>query len=201
MRLAQDTGARNRRVWLNTLSLRQQSPSPLNGARGSGGSVRQQGCNEHGVTLIECLVYISLVFVILGMATFAFYRCFDNMKSVRRNSNDITQALNAGELWRADIRAATKPAQFSPNDQLLLIPHGDSEVAYKFAEGQILRRIGKDSQWATLLPKVEQSQMQLDKRSQVSAWRWELQLKSLREPATMRPLFTFTAVPGTTTAP
>ena len=179
------------------------SPAPLNGKRAGlrGEKVYERARHEHGVTLIECLVYISLVFVILGMATVAFYRCFDNMKSLRRNSNDITQALNAGELWRADIRAATKPVRFSADDQLLLIPLADNEVAYKFADGQILRRAGQDARWATVLPKVQRSQMQLDKRTQVSAWRWELELKSLREPATVRPLFTFTAVPGMTTAP
>jgi len=175
------------------------SPSPLNGVRG--GNARRVSCAQQGVTLIECLVYISLVFVVLGMATVAFYRCFDNMKSLRRNSNDITQALNVGELWRADIRAATMPVKFAADDQLLLISQGDSEVGYKFADGQILRRTGKDAQWVTVLPKVQQSQMQLEKHTQVSAWRWELELKSLREPATVRPLFTFTAVPGTTTTP
>lgn len=154
---------------------------------------------RHGVTLIECLVYISLVFVILGMATVAFYRCFDNMKALRRNSDDITQALNAGELWRSDIRAATKPVQFEAADQLLRIPHRDHEVAYKFADAQVLRRT--DADWVVVLPKVENSQMQLHKRNQTSAWQWELELKSLRHPTTVRPLFTFIAVPGTTAKP
>ncbi|HEX5220132.1 MAG TPA: hypothetical protein VFZ59_11245 [Verrucomicrobiae bacterium] len=184
MKLPPQTDARNRRDIQNDHSVRRQPPS----AR-----------HEHGVTLIECLVYISVVFVILAMATVAFYRCFDNMKSLRRNSNDITQALNAGELWRADIRAATKPIQFAADDQLLLIFQGESEVAYKFADGQILRRTGKDAPWVTILPRVGQSQMQLDQRIQVSAWRWELELKSLREPVRVRPLFTFTAVSGTIT--
>ena len=154
---------------------------------------------QGGITLIECLVYIALVFVILGMATVAFYRCFDNMKALRRNSDDITQALNAGELWRADIRAATKPAQFDAADQLLRIPQRDHEVAYKFADAQVLRRTSANADWVVVLPKVEKSQMQLDQRAQASAWRWELELKSLRQPATVRPLFTFTAVSSTTT--
>src|SRR5690349_18177766 len=96
------------------------SPSPLNAERAGvrGERVRQPAFDERGITLIECLVYISLVFVILGMATVAFYRCFDNMKSLRRNSNDITQALNVGELWREDVRAATKPVRFAAEDQL-----------------------------------------------------------------------------------
>jgi len=151
--------------------------------------------------LIECLVYIALVFVILGMATVAFYSCFDNMKGLRRNSNDITQALNAGELWRADIRAATKPVQVETENDLLLIPQRDREVAYKFADAQILRRTGKDTAWSVVLPKVEKSKMQAEVRNQFTAWRWELELATLRKPATMRPLFTFTAVPSAATTP
>jgi len=174
-------------------------PSSLIGVRGENANWRRQ--NESGVTLIECLVYISLVFVILGMATAAFYRCFDNMKALRRNTDDITQALQVGELWRADIRAATRPIQFEAADQLLRIPQESREVAYKFTDTQVLRRTGTDVPWVVVLPKVENSQMQADPRAQVKAWRWELELKTLRKPATMRPLFTFTAVPATTATP
>jgi hypothetical protein len=167
-------------------------------ARGCHRLTRERTRNERGVTLIECLVYISLVFVILGMATVAFYRCFDNMKALRRNADDITQALNAGELWRADIRAATRPVQFEAEGRVLRIPQRDREVAYKFADTQVLRRTGADADWVVLLPKVETSRMESVRRIQTSAWQWELELKSLRQPATVRPLFTFTAVPGPT---
>jgi len=164
-------------------------------------STHRRAAGTDAVTLIECLVYISLVFVILGLATVAFYRCFDNMKSLRRNTDDITQALHAGELWRADIRAATKPVQFEAADQLLRISHQSGEVAYKFADAQVLRRTGADASWVVVLPKVEKSQMQAAARNQVTAWQWELELKALRKPAAMRPLFTFTAVPGATGTP
>ena len=163
-----------------------------------GGNLPSHARHERGVTLIECLVYISLVFVILGMATAAFYRCFDNMKALRRNSDDIMQALNAGELWRADIRAATKPVQFETDGNILRISQRDQEVAYKFADSQVLRRTGAGAGWAVVLPKVEKSQMEFVKRIQTSVWQWELELKTLRQPTTVRPLFTFTAVPGPT---
>lgn len=155
---------------------------------------------QSAISLIECLVYISLVFIVLGMATAAFYRCFGNMKSLRRNSDDITQALHAGELWRADIRAAARPVQFDADNQQLRIPHATGEVDYKFMDAQVLRRTGADAPWVVVLPKVEKSQMQVDARTRVTAWRWELQLKTLREPARMRPLFTFIAIPGATGA-
>jgi hypothetical protein len=152
-------------------------------------------------TLIECLVYISLVFVVLGLATVAFYGCFDNMRALRRNSDDITQALHAGELWRADVRAATKPIQLDSAGQRLRIPHQNGEVAYKFEESRLLRQASEDSPWVVVLPRVQHSQMQADTRAKVSAWQWELELKTLRKPATLRPLFTFTAVPVAAVTP
>jgi len=150
---------------------------------------------------MECIVYIGLVFVIFGLGTLAFYRCFDNMKALRRNSDDITRVLSAGELWREDIRAATKPIHFETSDQLLLIPHRAGEVAYKFAGNQVSRRTGPNAPWVVLLPKVENSRMQAAPRASVTAWQWELELATLRKPAVIRPLFTFTAVPGATTPP
>jgi hypothetical protein len=153
------------------------------------------------VTLIECLVYISLVFVVLGLATVAFYSCFDNMRALRRNSDDITQALHAGELWRADVRAATKPVQFDSAGQRLRIPHQNGEVAYKFEESRLLRQASEESPWVVILSQVEHSQMQADARAKITAWQWELELKTLRKPATMRPLFTFTAVPVAAATP
>lgn len=156
---------------------------------------------EQAISLIECLVYISLVFVILGFGTAAFYRCFDNMKALRRNSDDITAALHAGELWRADVRAATQPIQFDAAKCEVRITHRQGQVAYKFADSQILRQTAAGGPWAVVLPRVENSQMQSEARRHIAAWRWELELKTLRQPATTRPLFTFTAVPAAVSTP
>lgn len=146
-----------------------------------------------GITLFECLVYIGALAIVFGLGTAAFFRCLENNAALRRNSEDITQALNIGELWRADIRAATQPAHFDAADQTLHITQAKTEVAYKFTENQILRRATTDAAWVIVLPRVEQSQMTSDPRSHVTAWRWELELRSKRQPALIRPLFTFTA--------
>ena len=37
----------------------------------------------------------------------AMYRCIDSSIALRRNADDITSALHAGERWRADVRSAT----------------------------------------------------------------------------------------------
>lgn len=146
-----------------------------------------------GISLLECLVYIGAISVVFGMGLMACFRCLENTNSVRRNSDDINQALQTGELWRADIRAATQPIRFDASAQTLHIQRNETEVTYKFADNQILRRSNTNATWLVALPHVAQSQMAADPRSHVAAWRWELELRPRREPAPIRPLFTFTA--------
>src|SRR5512137_2388547 len=98
-----------------------------------------------GVCLIECLVYIAVLGTVMGMGTAAFYCCFNNMKALRRNADDISRTLQIGELWRKDVRAATQPVQFDVGTQLLRIAHGDVQVAYQFSEGAVLRQAKADA--------------------------------------------------------
>ena len=62
---------------------------------------------QRGYLLIEALVYIAVIVALLGVAYAAMYRCIDRSIALRRNADDITSALHAGERWRADVRAAT----------------------------------------------------------------------------------------------
>jgi hypothetical protein len=146
-----------------------------------------------GITLIECLVYISALAVVFGLGLTAFYRSFENSAALRRNSDDIAQTLSVGERWRADIRAATQPPRFDSAQQTLHIPQPNGEVAYKFSEEKILRRATAGANWQVALASVQQSEMIRDPRAHATAWRWELELKTRRQPALVRPLFTFTA--------
>jgi hypothetical protein len=149
-----------------------------------------------GITLIECLVYIGALATVFGMGTAAFYHCAANSAALRRNVDDITQVLHVGERWRTDVRAATQPVRLDAAEQTLHLAHGETVVAYKFADHQILRRANASAPWVVILPRVAQSQMQPEPRVHVTGWRWELELKTLREPTPLRPLFTFTAAPG-----
>lgn len=146
-----------------------------------------------GITLIECLVYIGVLGIVFSMGLAAYHRYVDHTTALRRNSSDITQALAAGELWRADIRAATQPPQIDVTNHTLRIIHGKTEVAYRFSDHQIARRTGADAAWTVVLPRVEQSEMTSDSRAYTIAWRWELELMPYRNPAPIRPLFTFVA--------
>lgn len=151
---------------------------------------------RRGITLIECLVYIGALATVFGLGTAAFYHCSESSAALRRNADDIAQVLHVGELWRADVRAATKPVHFDAAEQTLQLTHGEKAIAYRFAENQVLRRARTDAPWVVILPRVARSQMGPEPRAHITGWRWELELKTIRQPAPLRPLFTFTAAPG-----
>jgi prepilin-type N-terminal cleavage/methylation domain-containing protein len=159
---------------------------------------RRSKQTKRGFTIIECLVYISVLGVILAISSAAFYRCWDDNKAVSRDGDDIVRTLKAGENWRADLRSATGPIQIAMagSEQTMRIPCGDRELTYSFADGEVRKRSGKDRPWNVVLPRVKSSQMQNERRDQVTAWRWEVELASARKHAKVHPLFLFEAVPG-----
>ena len=154
------------------------------------------GPRRHGIMLIDCLVYISLVTVILGIGTLAFFKCWDANNALRRNADDIVRALHAGEQWRADIRRATGPIQRdrTGDTERLRIPAAQGEIVYSLSHGE-LRRQAASGPGTALLSGVVQSQMSPDPRKHVTAWRWDLELSRTRRATVVRPLFTFEAVP------
>jgi type II secretory pathway pseudopilin PulG len=153
-----------------------------------------------GYLLIEALVYIGVVAALLGVAYAAAYRSIDRSIALRRNADDITSALHAGERWRADVRAAASQVRLEPTDagQLLYLDGPSNTVAYCFATNAVSRRVGTGP-WVRLLPNVKSSTMTADQRAHVTAWRWELELQTRAtgsvKPGRIRPLFTFLAVP------
>jgi len=156
--------------------------------------------SQRGYLMIEALVYIGVIVVVLGVAYSATYRCIDRSIALRRNADDITSALHAGERWRADVRAASSQVRLESTDagQLLYLEGPSSAVVYSFATNAVSRRVGTGP-WVRLLPNVKSSTMTADKREHVTAWRWELELQTRAtasvKPGRIRPLFTFLAVP------
>ena len=151
----------------------------------------------NGYMLIEMLVYIGVSVLLLGIGFAAMYRCIDNSVGLRRSSDDITTALHAGERWRADVRATIKPIRWEnlPTEQLLHLPVSQVEILYRYSEGVIYRRVGLGP-WTQLLSNIRSSTMESDQRSNVVAWRWEVELKTRAKSSRILPLFTFIAVPA-----
>ncbi len=150
--------------------------------------------------LMECLVYIGLVCVVLAAGYAALYHCIDNALVLRRNADDVAAALEAGERWRADFRSANTVRQESASDgDTVLLKSSHAEIAYRFSGDAVLRRVGQGV-WTTLLQRVKSSTMTREDRSNITAWRWELELeprmKGSVKASRVRPLFSFLAVPA-----
>jgi type II secretory pathway pseudopilin PulG len=154
-------------------------------------------------TLIETLVYMSLLFVVLGLGYTAMYRSMDASAGLRRNASDITHALDAGERWREDVRTATQPLRIErigDEETLLRIPQANAEVTYRFTSNSVLRQVGS-AESSLALEHVNTSTFISDSRQKVTAWKWELELQPYRKSLTrLHPLFTFLAVPTNTPA-
>jgi type II secretory pathway pseudopilin PulG len=176
--------------------------SRLGGTVSLTGSRHGDIIRQRGWTLIECMVYISLLFIVLGLGYTAMYRSMDASQGLRRNANDITSAMRAGERWRDDVRNATGAIRVEKANEetILRLPQGHNEVSYRFATNSITRRTGQ-SDWLPVLEHVKNSSFAADQRKTVSAWRWEVELQTYRKSvARMRPLFTFIAVPAVNSA-
>ena len=148
-----------------------------------------------GFGLVECLVYMAVFFVVLGVAFAAYYQMDEQARGFTRNSAEIIRAMQAGERWRADVRAATNVVQFGENQELQLTAR-DGDVSYFFHDGAVWRQGVKEKHAVPVLENVQVSAMKPDERKQVQAWKWEVELQTKRTNATVRPLFTFLAVPA-----
>ena len=155
---------------------------------------------SRGFTLIECMAYLGVFVVILSLALLTYYRCMDNYKNLHSNADDIARVLLIGEQWRNDVRAAIGTIHFENDGNLVRIPQQNGEVAYKFSDGQVLRKTATNPAWIVVLPKVRRSQMEFDARGRVTAARWELELQPSQKRVRVRPAFSFFAVPGATIA-
>lgn len=145
-------------------------------------------------SLLECLAYLGVFFIVLGVAFGAYYRMNEQTREFSRNSADIIRAMQSGERWRADVRAATNAMQFEENQELRLTTRS-GEVSYFFRDRTVWRQDFDKKQSELFLSNVKSSTMTADARPQVKAWRWEIELQTKRTNSTIRPLFTFLAVP------
>ncbi len=153
--------------------------------------------------LVECLVYISVLLVILAVAGVAYNRVLDHTWNLRRAAADIARALDAGERWRADVRQATAAPRLVQEGEIqtLHLPRRDVEIVYRFDGSNVLRRAGVDAAWRPALRNVKSARFVEEPRQQVKTWRWEFELATGRRPARVPPLFTFTAVAPTPPRP
>lgn len=145
--------------------------------------------------LVECITYIAVFLIMSSGAMVAFYLSWDHSKALISATDDITAALQAGERWRADVRASSGTIRIekASDGQVVSIPEDGKEIVYRFSSGGVRRQVGTDGFSALLLPRVVSSEMTLDRRGDVRAWRWELQVAQRRKETHLPLLFTFEA--------
>ena len=148
-----------------------------------------------GMFLLECLMYIAVFAIVLGGATTAFYFCLGPLGSADVTTDNIASVLRTGERWRADVRAATGKitVQTNATGEVVRIPEGARVVSYRFESGEISRQFSATAQPLLLLANVKTSQMTMDARGGVRAWRWELELAPARKETHLPLRFTFEA--------
>jgi hypothetical protein len=153
---------------------------------------------RRGIALLDCIVYIGLLAVLLGLAFTCFYETTANTRRLSSNASDIVRTLQAGERWREDVRRAIEAPRLQQADQetLLILPQTNAVVRYAFRDGTVLRQALPNTNWIEALPNVIHSEIHHDQRSHVTGWRWEIELQSNPGKRHIVPLFTFQAVSG-----
>lgn len=148
-----------------------------------------------GILLVECLVYIAVFAILTGIGLAAFYLCWDHSKALIYATDDIGAALRVGERWRADVRHATGKIALEPSatGELVRMPERNQAIVYRFEAGEVYRDIPAMHTSERLLPRVKSSQMLVEARNGVTAWRWELELGLRRSETQLPLLFTFEA--------
>jgi hypothetical protein len=158
-------------------------------------TIRPGACRAF--SLIECLVYMGILMLLVGLALAGFYRTLKQTSNLEKNAADIVRAVQAGERWREDIRLATGVPQWigaGPTRELH-IPQASGDVAFVFRDNAVWRRSAPAHAWEPLLAQVKDSKMIEDRRPRVIAWRWDVELQENQKVARVRPLFSFLAVP------
>jgi hypothetical protein len=154
---------------------------------------------QAGIMLVECLVYLAVFTILLGIGTASFYFCWDHSRALIYATDDIATALHTGERWRADVRAATGKitVETTATGEVVRIPETKKEIVYRFESGELRREIPTSGNSWLLLPKVETSRMETETRGGVTAWRWELELTERRKETHLPLRFTFEAAAQT----
>jgi Tfp pilus assembly protein FimT len=153
---------------------------------------------QAGILLTECLVYIAVFTLLFAIATSAFYICWDHTRATVAVTDNIENALRAGERWRADIRNATGKIEVHPEagGETVRIPETGKDILYHFKSGELRRQVSTLEFSELLLPRVKVSEMKTDARGIVNAWRWELELMPVHKETSLPLRFTFEAVPA-----
>lgn len=154
-------------------------------------------CQQRGIMLVECLIYIGVLGLITLLAFSTFFSFLSHHRDIVRNSEDIVGTVHSIEKWRADVRLATQPLALETNnlEHVLRIHQASHDVAYVFDGKEVWRVVDGVTPERPLLTRIKSSRMEEDKRTHVTAWRWEVELTPSRKNTRYKPQFSGWAVP------
>lgn len=154
-----------------------------------------RGRSQSGITLIECMVYIAVFFILAGVASGSFLICWDGFRALISTTDDVSSALRAGERWRADVRDAsgTIRVETTASGQVVTIPENGKEIIYSVDSKGLRREAGPGGFSLVVFPKVKSSEMKSEMRGPVRAWQWDLELPERPKGPHLPLLFTFEA--------
>jgi len=164
-----------------------------------GHAILRRTTRRSGLMLMECVMYLGLVMLLVGLAMAALLMAFTQSTHLREGSDHIIKTLQAGEQWRADIRSAVgspSVVHTATNSTLRLTTSSGGVIDYAFFDQTVWRKVAPRNDWQPLLQRVDASRFIPDQREHVRSWRWELKLVHGKSRPGMMPLFTFKAVPG-----
>lgn len=159
--------------------------------------LKQRTRHQHGMMLVECLIYLAISSILVSLGIALYLRCLDSATNFGRNADDIAGALSVGERWRADLREANAAPQVSGVESPeFIIPQAKGNVVYRFANGMIWRRQASETGWSHLLERVASATWNSESRTHVTAWHLDIEMKTRKPHVRVRPLFSFIGVAG-----
>jgi hypothetical protein len=147
---------------------------------------------EDGTSLIEALIYCSILTIILNLAFIVYFESQSNHLRLQNFTTQMVQTLEMGEDWREDVRKASR-LPILAKDGALKITQAKSQTIYSFNDGTLWRKKG-DTEAIVVLRGIKSFRFVKDTRKFVQAWRCELELLPIGKASKTRRVFTFEAV-------
>ena len=154
---------------------------------------------DTGLMLVECLMYISAVMVIVGLALAIFYQCQTQSVRLSRQSEHIAITLRFGERWRKEVRNAPATPEIKEHDSATAfhIPAPKGEIVYLYDGAAVWRKAAKDSHYVLFVEGIAGLKFQKEVREHAAGWRMEIELATYERHPKNKPQFSFLCVnPG-----
>jgi hypothetical protein len=142
---------------------------------------------------MEMFAVCSVLFILISLTGVVSYRARRRSAGLVASMDDLHAVVVAGELWRDAVRAADAVAVDDAGT--FAIRRGDKTTFYRLNDATVERR-APGGDWLPVLGNVKSSRFVRDSGKHVTAWRWEIGLRTRREDPPIQPRFTFAAVPG-----